>query len=113
VNRADFQAVVDRTLDELPDWVVDEIDNLVVLIEESPPPDLEGSLGVYEGVSLPERSADYWGTLPDRIVVFRRPHLDMGLNRSELEAEIRKTVLHEIGHHIGIDDRRLTELGWD
>jgi predicted Zn-dependent protease with MMP-like domain len=113
VNRADFQAVVDRTLDELPDWVVDEIDNLVVLIEESPPPDLEGSLGVYEGVSLPERSADYWGALPDRIVVFRRPHLDMGLNRSELEAEIRKTVLHEIGHHIGIDDRRLTELGWD
>jgi predicted Zn-dependent protease with MMP-like domain len=113
VNRADFQAVVDRTLDELPDWVVDEIDNLVVLIEESPPPDLEGSLGVYEGVSLPERSGDYWGALPDRIVVFRRPHLDMGLNRSELEAEIRKTVLHEIAHHIGIDDLRLTELGWD
>ena len=113
MNRADFQAVVDRTLDELPDWVVDEIDNLVVLIEESPPPDLEGSLGVYEGVSLPERSGDYWGALPDRIVVFRRPHLDMGLNRSELEAEIRKTVLHEIAHHIGIDDLRLTELGWD
>ena len=113
MNRAEFQAVVDRTLDELPDWVVDEIDNLVVLIEESPPPDLEGSLGVYEGVSLPERSADYWGALPDRIVVFRRPHLDLGLSRSELEAEIRKTVLHEIAHHIGIDDVRLTELGWD
>lgn len=113
MNRAAFQAVVDRTLDELPAWVLDKIDNLVVVIEESPPHELEGSLGVYEGVSLPERSAAYWGVLPDRIVVYRQPHLEMDLDHLELEAEIRRTVLHEIAHHIGIDDSRLTELGWD
>lgn len=113
MDRNEFERAVDRALDDLPDWVVDKIDNLHVLIEEVPPPDLEGSLGVYEGVSLPERAADYWGALPDRIVIFRRPHLDMGLSREETEAEIRRTVLHEIAHHLGIEDDRLAELGWD
>jgi predicted Zn-dependent protease with MMP-like domain len=70
-------------------------------------------LGIYEGISLPERSADYWGALPDRIIVFREPHLELGLEKDELEAEIRRTVLHEIAHHLGIDDERLHELGWD
>lgn len=113
MDRLAFEAVVDRTLEDLPQWVVDLIDNLHVIVEEHPPPDLGDALGVYEGVSLPERSGDYWGALPDRIVIFRQPHLAMGLDRDELEAEIRKTVLHEVAHHIGIEDDRLTELGWD
>jgi predicted Zn-dependent protease with MMP-like domain len=70
-------------------------------------------LGIYEGVSLLERSSDYWGALPDRIIVFRQPHLELGLEGEELEAEIRRTVLHEIAHHLGIEDDRLHELGWD
>jgi predicted Zn-dependent protease with MMP-like domain len=45
--------------------------------------------------------------------VFYRPHLDLGLSDEELRAETRRTVLHEIAHHLGIDDRRLHELGWD
>jgi predicted Zn-dependent protease with MMP-like domain len=46
-------------------------------------------------------------------VIFYRPHLALGLSDEELRAEIRKTVLHELGHHLGIDDERLAELGWD
>jgi predicted Zn-dependent protease with MMP-like domain len=112
----EFEAVVDRVLDELPDWVLDRIDNLVVVVEEHPSREQDPSgelLGLYEGVSLHERSGDYYGVMPDQITVFRRPHLRLGLDRAELEAEIRKTVLHEIAHHIGIDDHRLHELGWD
>jgi predicted Zn-dependent protease with MMP-like domain len=45
--------------------------------------------------------------------VFREPHLELGLEGEELEEEIRRTVLHEIAHHLGIDDERLHELGWD
>jgi predicted Zn-dependent protease with MMP-like domain len=112
MNRRDFEGVVDRALEQLPTWVVDKIDNLVVVVEEEPPAELGDVLGVYEGVSLSER-ADYFGVMPDRIVVFRQPHLAMGLPRDELESEIRKTVLHELGHHLGIDDARLAELGWD
>lgn len=115
--RRDFEAVVDRVLDELPDWVVERIDNLIVVVEEHPSseqdPDGSGLLGIYEGISLLERSGDYWGAMPDQITIFRQPHLRLGLEGHALEAEIRKTVLHEIAHHIGIDDSRLHELGWD
>ena len=112
MRRHEFEQIVDRVIEELPDWVVEKIDNLAVVVEEHPPEELGDLLGVYEGVALNERG-DYFGVLPDTIVVFRQPHLELGLQRSELEAEIRKTVLHEIAHHLGIDDGRLTELGWD
>lgn len=109
---SDFERIVDETLEALPDWVLEKIDNLVVVVEEDPDPEYGDILGVYEGVSLAER-ADYSGTFPDRILIFRRPHLHLGLAPDELAEEIRKTVLHELAHHLGIDDTRLTELGWD
>ncbi len=115
MNRRRFEQIVDRTLESLPQWVLDRIDNLVVLVEERPTPEQDPHgdlLGIYEGVSLAERG-DYWGAMPDRIIIFRQPHLALGLPERELEEEIRKTVLHEIAHHLGIDDRRLTELGYE
>lgn len=112
MHRHEFEAVVDRTIESLPGWVLDTIDNLVVVVEEEPSPEQGDLLGVYDGVSLPERG-DYFGVMPDRIVIFRRPHLELELERDELEAEIRRTVLHELAHHLGIDDERLTALGWD
>ncbi len=113
MNRRQFEEVVDRTLESLPQWVVEQIDNLHVVVEDRPDEEQGDVLGIYEGVSLPERAADYSGALPDRIIIFRAPHLEMGLNDGDLENEIRRTVLHEIAHHIGIDDQRLAELGWD
>jgi len=117
VRRAQFERIVDDALEELPAWVIDAVNNLHVVVEDWPTrdqdPDGRGILGIYEGMSLLERGVDYSGFLPDRIVVFMGPHLDMGLSRGELSAEIRKTVLHEVAHHLGIDDDRLTELGWD
>ncbi len=111
MRRSEFEAVVDSTLEEMPEWVFEKVDNLMVVVEDEPSPELGDVLGVYEGVSLNDRD-DYFGTMPDRIVVFRKPHLAMGLDDAGLRAEIRKTVLHEMGHHLGIDDARLDELGW-
>jgi predicted Zn-dependent protease with MMP-like domain len=117
VNRRHFEHVVDRVLDGLPEWVLDQIDNLVVVVEEYPTseqdPQGEGLLGIYEGVSLAERSGDYWGAMPDRITIFRQPHLALQLDLAELEEEIRRTVLHELAHHLGIDDQRLDYLGYE
>ena len=113
MNRAQFDAAVDRAIESLPEWVTDRLDNIHVVVEDRPPPDQGDILGLYEGVSLVERSADYWGAVPDRIIVFREPHLELCLEDDELEKEIRKTVLHEFAHHLGIDDQRLHELGWD
>jgi predicted Zn-dependent protease with MMP-like domain len=113
VTRAEFDAAVDRALESLPGWVMERVDNLLVVVEDWPTEEQGDVLGIYEGVSLPERAADYWGALPDRIIVFRQPHLELGLSDEGLEEEIRKTVLHELAHHLGIDDNRLEELGWD
>jgi len=112
LDLAEFEAVVDRTLEGLPDWVLERIDNLIVVVEEEPAPEDGDLLGVYDGVSLHDR-LDYFGGMPDRIVIYRGPHLRLGLTPEETREEIRKTVLHELAHHLGIDDDRLTELGWD
>ena len=117
MSRRAFEQVVDEALDELPPEIVDAVDNLHVLVEDWPTkeqdPHGEGILGIYEGVSLHDRGIDYSGFMPDRITVFMKPHLSLDLNRDELRDEIRRTVLHEVAHHLGIDDKRLHELGWD
>ena len=117
MNRTAFEALVDRALEELPDWVLDALDNVIVVVEDRPTreqdPYGEDILGIYEGVSLAERGFEYTLALPDRIVIFRQPHLALGLSVPDLEQEVRTTVLHEIAHHLGIDDERLHQLGWD
>ncbi len=117
MNMAAFEKLVDEALDDLPAWVGDVIDNLAIIVADSPTPEQdphgEGLLGLYEGVSLADRGLDYFGVMPDTITIFRLPHIHLGLRPDELRDEIRTTVLHEVAHHLGIDDARLHELGWD
>ena len=113
---AAFERIVDSVLAELPDWVVEQIDNLHVIVADRPTPHQaengEHLLGLYEGVMLKDRGMNYFAAAPDRISVFREEHLRMARNPAHLAAQIRKTVLHEMGHHLGIDDERLHEIGW-
>lgn len=111
MTRNDFEAIVDRILEELPRYIAVQLDNLVVVVEDRDPDDGD-LLGLYEGMSLLDRGMDYAGVLPDRISIFMNTHLALGLNRANTVTEIRRTVLHEIAHHLGIDDQRLHELGW-
>jgi predicted Zn-dependent protease with MMP-like domain len=111
LDREAFEALVEEALDEIPDEIAGVVDNVVVLVEDDPPPDDPHLLGVYDGVSLTERGADHTG-LPDRITIFRRPLLDMCADTDELVREVRITVVHEVAHHFGIDDARLHELGY-
>jgi predicted Zn-dependent protease with MMP-like domain len=117
MDRHAFEALVDRALEELPEWVLEVLDNLIVVVEDRPTreqdPHGDDILGIYEGISLHDRGFEYTMALPDRIVIFRLPHLSLNLSTPELEQEIRTTVLHEVAHHLGIDDERLHELGWD
>jgi predicted Zn-dependent protease with MMP-like domain len=111
LTRREFERIVDQVLEELPGDIAAKLDNLVVVVEERPPPG-EDLLGLYEGISLADRGMDYAGVLPDRITIYMESHIEMELDRVGTIEEIRRTVLHEIGHHLGIDDARLSELGW-
>jgi predicted Zn-dependent protease with MMP-like domain len=111
LDRARFEALVERALDEVPEEIAGQVHNLVVLVEDDAPADDPDLLGVYDGVSLTERTADHGG-LPDRITIFRRPLLAMCQTPEELVREVRITVVHEIAHHFGIDDDRLHDLGY-
>lgn len=108
---ADFEEHVRRAIDSLPDDLREAMSNVAILVEEENPedPDL---YGLYTGIALTERTSGYSG-LPDTIAIYRRPLVeDFGDDPDELEHEIRVTVLHEIGHHFGIGEDRLDELGW-
>ena len=113
MTREDFEDAVRDALDEIPPELAAMMDNVVVLVEDEPPPGEEDLLGLYEGVPLTERT-DSWsaGSLPDRITVFRNPTLEICETRADVVEEVAITVVHEIAHHFGIDDDRLHTLGW-
>lgn len=76
-------------------------------------PEVETLFGLYWGIPLTERSIEDSGVLPDKISIYRLPLLEACRSREELVREVRVTVIHEMAHFFGIDDDRLTELGWD
>ena len=105
-----FENLVADALDALPDDLVDLLDNVVVMVDDEHPD--EDLLGLYEGVPRTERE-DYGGFgLPDRITLYRLPLCDMCDDMEMLIDEVMVTVVHELAHHLGIDDDQLHELGW-
>lgn len=111
VDETRFEELVDDALDSVPDALFEAMDNVVVLIADRHPdePDL---LGLYEGVALTERDTTYSGFLPDTITIYRGALCAFCSTEEELVHEVAVTVIHEIAHHFGIDDRRLHELGY-
>jgi predicted Zn-dependent protease with MMP-like domain len=111
VPPAEFEGYVADALDALPPELAARFSNVVVVVEDEnvDDPDL---LGLYEGVALTERE-HYSGALPDRISLYRIPLCLLAEDLDHLVEEITVTVVHEFGHHVGIDDERLHELGWD
>jgi predicted Zn-dependent protease with MMP-like domain len=107
----EFEDLVADALDLLPPELAARFDNVHVVVEDEHPeePDL---LGLYEGVALTERD-HYSGALPDRISLYRIPLCLLAQDLDDLVEEIAVTVVHEFAHHVGIDDDRLHELGWD
>jgi predicted Zn-dependent protease with MMP-like domain len=96
-----FEEHVRRALDELPSDLARGLENVAVVIEDEHPddPDL---LGLFE--------QEEW--LPAKITIYRLPLEESFPEPDELEHEIRVTVLHELAHYFGIDERRLDELGY-
>ena len=125
-----FEAMVEDAIDSIPDRFFDELENVVFAVEDEPSEEpLAGAdednsvregdelLGLYDGTPMTERDS-YYGTgeLPDVITIFKGPHERCFGDGPDAEAaiaeEVRRTVIHEVGHYFGNDDETLEEMGY-
>jgi predicted Zn-dependent protease with MMP-like domain len=104
-----FESLVADALESIPDELRAGMENVAIIIDDESPP---GSLyGLYEGIPLTSRGR-YVGVNPDRITLFLATICQSVTTLDDLARRVRVTLLHEVGHHFGIGEARLRELGW-
>jgi predicted Zn-dependent protease with MMP-like domain len=118
--RAEFEKLVGQAIAALPPRFVRHLENVEVVVESFPTPDELASvgierggtlLGLYQGVPQTRRGSWYGNVLPDRIVLYHRPIESMARDRREVRRQIGITLRHEIGHHFGLGEDELADLG--
>lgn len=120
MDRHLFEDLVDDAIDSLPDKILGWLDNVAVVVAERPTPQhlaqaglKRGELlfGLYVGVPKIHRGATYGEIVPDKILIFQRPIERVCRSPQQVRECVRQTVLHEIGHHFGLDEQDLRDAG--
>lgn len=121
LSEKDFDRVVQRAVKRIPAEIRERMENILISVRKRPSREMlrqsgippgDIPLGLYIGASLAERSDIYPPLYPDTIFIFQEPLEEMCSTKEELEEQIEITVVHEIAHFIGLDERRLEELGY-
>ena len=121
LSEKDFDRIVKKAIRSMPEEIQQYLDNIVISVKKRPSKKMlqemglspeEPLLGVYDGVSLMDRSVTSPPLFPDSIILFQEPLEEMCETIEELEEEIEVTVVHEVAHFVGINDERLEELGY-
>jgi predicted Zn-dependent protease with MMP-like domain len=112
VGEEEFERLVEAALGTLPRELARAMRNVAIFVEDESPPGMPVLFGLYQGIPLTERGQWYAGVQPDRITIYRLPILRRCRTGPEVVEQVAKTVVHEIGHHFGISDARLHELGY-
>jgi len=121
ISRKEFERLAAEAIEGLPDEFASRLKNVEFVIEDYPSPEDQGKFGVepgrlllgqYQGLPLTKRSVFGGPIMPDRITIFQRNIERICRTHEQVVDEVRKTVLHEIAHHLGISDARLRELGY-
>ncbi|MBM3925935.1 MAG: metallopeptidase family protein [SAR202 cluster bacterium] len=121
LKRHEFVDMVLRCYEDLPPQIMDYLENVDVVVEDWPAGDVLDSqqmesrhdlLGSYTGVSRLERGGEL-PMLPDKITIYQRPLESICATLEDLEREVRKTLLHEVGHYLGLDEEALHRLGYE
>ena len=118
LRKRQLERMVRRAVASLPSASMALMENVEIVIEDEPTDEQrdgaeEGPFGLYEGVPLTERTSSYGLILPDKITVFRGPLERATETPSELFAEVRTTVIHEVAHHFGMDEWQIADLGYE
>lgn len=111
IGRSEFEDLVAEAIDEVPDEFAAALDEVAVVVEERGPRDMGPLYGLYQGVPLIDGPPPS-GALPARIAIYMHPLLEHCRSEDEVVEQVRITVLHELGHHLGFDEDRLDELGY-
>lgn len=116
-----FETLVAEALETLPDEIVAVMDNVTVTVAEYPTPEQrqaarlgqrQALYGLYQGIPLTRRSTHYGLVAPDRITIFMFPMVYHHRTPDAIRDQVRRTVLHEIGHHFGMGEEQLQRLGY-
>ncbi len=115
-----FQILVEEALLTLPDEIGGVMDNVSVTVAEHPSAAQQRAVslgpdqlyGLYQGVPLTRRTSNYSMVPPDRITIFMYPMVHRHRTPESIRKQVRRTVLHEIGHHFGMDEDHLRRLGY-
>ena len=126
-TRRRFDTILEEVLEQLPQWVHDLIDEVPLHVEDYPSDEMlqrmnirhrQQLCGLYTGIPLTDRSVQHSGTMPDVVTIYRQGVISAAANArgmvtdNRLRREIRVTLLHELGHHHGLDEEDLRELGY-
>jgi predicted Zn-dependent protease with MMP-like domain len=121
LTEAEFTALVEEALAELPEEIRQHLNNVAVTVADWPgAAELQRAgvqnprqlFGLYEGIPLTQRGSHYNLVAPDRITLYRGPLLGASHTLAALRQQVRRTVVHEIAHHFGINELRIRELGY-
>ncbi len=114
-----FEQLVTEALNSLPQEFQEKLNNVSIVIEDYPTPYQQQKMhlrhnmslfGLYEGVPQTKRTSTYSLVLPDKITIFQKPIEAFSNTEEEIKTQVKKTVLHEIGHHFGLTDEELRKL---
>lgn len=120
MEKEKFEAIVLNTLKNLPDKFKDKIKNLSIIIEEK---DIRAvlkdkknvstkyTLGLYQGLPATKRAGRI-NIFPDKITIYKKSLEEISRSDKELEKNIKKVILHELGHYFGLDEKKLRRLGY-
>jgi predicted Zn-dependent protease with MMP-like domain len=122
MHRQRFRALVSEALDEIPEPFRSRLTNVEVVVDDEPSAEMlrgmglhprrDTLFGLYEGTPLDERGLDGPPALPDRITIFYRPLVRTFRTPAAIRREIRKTVIHELGHFFGLEDDDIEAEGY-
>lgn len=125
ISDDEFEGAIQAALDAMPAAFLDELENVVIMAQDEPEPwqletgdgtvsDTGDLLGLYDGVNIYDRGDSYgsYGDYPDSITIFKGPHERLSDDKAVVLEEVRKTVVHEIGHYFGMDEAQLDAIGY-
>lgn len=119
VTDEEFDRLVTRAMDELPQQYIKGLDNVAILYADEPDEfqrkkshldDQHILLGLYEGIPLTQRGAGYTFVLPDKITLFKNALLSVSPTPEELFQQVKRALWHEIAHYYGLSHRDMDAL---